>query len=79
VHVRGDVFRKMIVRGRDPITPELATRRFVNSTFVSASRPVSPTTNWRDDFTVVLQDIYAGDALANVVGRLEISPSTWSS
>jgi hypothetical protein len=29
---------------------------------------------WRDDFTVILRDVYAGPALSNVIGRLEISP-----
>jgi chloramphenicol 3-O-phosphotransferase len=74
VHVRGDVFRKMIVRGRDPITPELgeeAMRQLDLRQRIAAS-----VTNeyWHDDFTVVLQDIYAGKGLTNVVGRLEISP-----
>ena len=74
VHVRGDVFRKMIVRGRDPITPELgdeALRQLDLRQRIAAS---VANDYWRDDFTVVLQDIYAGDGLANVVGRLEISP-----
>jgi hypothetical protein len=74
VHVRGDVFRKMIVRGRDPITPELgdeALRQLDLRQRIAAS---VANDYWRDDFTVVLQDIYAGGALPNVVGRLEISP-----
>ena len=74
VHVRGDVFRKMIVRGRDPISPELgdeALRQLDLRQRIAAS---VANDYWRDDFTVVLQDIYAGAALANVVGRLEMSP-----
>jgi len=74
VHVRGDVFRKMIVRGRDPIAPELgdeALRQLDLRQRIAAS---VANDYWRDDFTVVLQDVYAGGALANVVGRLEISP-----
>jgi cytidylate kinase len=74
VHVRGDVFRKMIVRGRDPITPELgdeALRQLDLRQRIAAS---VANDYWRDDFTVVLQDIYAGNGLANVVSRLEISP-----
>jgi chloramphenicol 3-O-phosphotransferase len=74
VHVRGDVFRTMIVRGRDPITPELgeeALRQLDLRQRIAAS---VANDYWRDDFTVVLQDIYAGGALPNVVGRLEISP-----
>src|ERR1700691_619559 len=74
VHVRGDVFRKMIVRGRDPITPELgdeALRQLDLRQRIAAS---VANDYWRDDFTVVLQDIYAGGALTNVVERLEIAP-----
>jgi hypothetical protein len=74
VHVRGDVFRKMIVRGRDPIAPELgdeALRQLDLRQRIAAS---VANDYWLDDFTVVLQDIYAGEGLANVVGRLEISP-----
>jgi len=74
VHVRGDTFRTMIVRGRDPITPELgdeALRQLDLRQRIAAS---VANEYWRDDFTVVLQDIYAGGALNNVVGRLEISP-----
>jgi chloramphenicol 3-O-phosphotransferase len=74
VHVRGDVFRTMIVRGRDPITPELgeeALRQLDLRQRIAAS---VANDYWRDDFTVVLQDIYVGAALPNVVGRLEISP-----
>src|ERR1700690_797865 len=74
VHVRGDVFRRMIVRGRDPIAPELgdeALRQLDLRQHIAAS---VANEYWRDDFTVVLQDIYAGEGLANVVGHLEISP-----
>jgi cytidylate kinase len=74
VHVRGDVFRRMIVRGRDPIAPELGdeARRQLDLRQRIAANVANE--YWRDDFTVVLQDIYAGEGLANVVGRLEISP-----
>jgi len=52
-----------------------ARRRGASSTRPSSAHRGSVANDyWRDDFTVVLQDIYAGDALANVVGRLEISP-----
>jgi len=74
VHLRGDVFRKMIVRGRDPIAPELgdeALRQLDLRQRIAAS---VANDYWRDDFTVVLQDIYVGSSLPNVVGRLEISP-----
>jgi adenylate kinase len=74
VHLHGDAFRTMIVRGRDPIAPELgdeALRQLDLRQRIAAS---VANDYWRDDFTVVLQDIYVGSALPNVVGRLEISP-----
>jgi cytidylate kinase len=74
VHVRGDVFRKMIVRGRDPITPELGEEALRQLDLRQRIAAGVANEYWRDDFTVVLQDIYAGAALDNVVGRLEISP-----
>jgi chloramphenicol 3-O-phosphotransferase len=74
VHLRGDVFRKMIVRGRDPITPALGDEALRQLDLRQRIAAGVANDYWRDDFTVVLQDIYAGPALANVVGRLEISP-----
>jgi cytidylate kinase len=74
VHVRGDVFRKMIVRGRDPITPELGDEALRQLDLRQRLAADVANDYWRDDFTVVVQDIYAGSALNNVVGRLEISP-----
>ena len=64
----------MIVRGRDPIAPELgdeALRQLDLRQRIAAS---VANDYWRDDFTVVLQDIYVGSSLPNVVGRIEISP-----
>jgi hypothetical protein len=74
VHVRGDLFRKMIVRGRDPITPELGDEALRQLDLRQRLAASTANDYWRDDFTVVVQDIYAGAALNNVVGRLEISP-----
>lgn len=74
VHLRGDVFRKMIVRGRDPIAPELGDEALRQLDLRQRIAANVANDYWRDGFNVVLQDIYAGAALANVVGRLEISP-----
>ena len=64
----------MIVRGRDPITPELGDAALRQLDLRQRIAANVANDYWRDDFTVVLQDIYAGAALANVVGRLEMSP-----
>lgn len=74
VHLRGDVFRKMIVRGREPITEELGDEALRQLDLRQRIAADVANDYWRDDFTVVLQDIYIGAALPNVVGRLEISP-----
>jgi dephospho-CoA kinase len=74
VHVRGDVFRKMIVSGRDPIAPTLGDEALRQLDLRHRLAVSAANDYWHDDFTVVLQDIYAGAALTNVVERLEISP-----
>lgn len=74
VHLRGDIFRKMIVTGRDPITPELGDEAMRQLDLRQRLAASAANEYWRDDFTVVLQDIYAGAALSNVLGRLAISP-----
>lgn len=73
-HVRGDVFRKMIVSGRDPIAPTLGDEAMRQLDLRQRLAASAANDYWRDEFTVVLQDIYVGTALANVIGRLEISP-----
>lgn len=74
VHVRGDLFRKMIVSGRDPITPgfgneadrQLGLRRELAAMTALAYREAG--------FTVVLQDVYVGPHLVEMVDRLDVSP-----
>jgi hypothetical protein len=74
VDVRGDAFRTMIVNGRDPIEPPLGDEALRQLDLRQRIAANVANEYWRDEFTVVLQDIYAGPALSNVIGRLEISP-----
>src|SRR5579863_989272 len=74
VHVRGDAFRKMIVSGRDPIAPSLGEEALRQLDLRQRLAVAVANEYWRDDFTVVVQDIYVGRALSNVVERLEVSP-----
>lgn len=74
VHLRGDVFRTMIERGRDPIAPELGDEALRQLDLRQRIAADAANTYWHEDFTVVLQDLYAGASLPNVVGRLEITP-----
>lgn len=69
-HVRGDVFRRFIVEGRDPIDPplsgeaqrQLALRRALAAEAALAYRTAG--------FTTILQDLYLGSHLVEVVERL---------
>lgn len=73
-HVHGDLFRRMIASGRDPITvplgPEahrqLELRERLGATVADAY--------WRAGFSTVLQDIYVGVALRRVLDCLEATP-----
>jgi predicted kinase len=70
VHLRGDVFRKMIVAGRDPIVSPLspeAVRRLELRRWLAA---LVAGEYLRDGFTVVLQDIYVGADLSDILTRL---------
>jgi adenylate kinase family enzyme len=74
VHLRGDIFSSMIINGRVPPEPPLddeALRQLDLRQRIAAN---VANEYWRDDFTVILRDVYAGAALSNVIGRLEISP-----
>lgn len=74
VHVRGDAFRTMIVNGRDPIEPPLDDEALGQLDLRQRIAANVANEYWREEFTIVMQDIYAGPALSNVIGRLEISP-----
>lgn len=74
VHLQGDIFSSMIINGREPPEPPLddeALRQLDLRQRIAAN---VANEYWRDDFTVILRDVYAGTALSNVIGRLEISP-----
>src|SRR5487761_316908 len=52
VHVRGDLFRKLIVRGRDPISPELSDEALRQLDLRQRIAASVANDYWRDDFTV---------------------------
>jgi hypothetical protein len=74
VHLRGDVFRKMIVSGRDPIAAPLGEEAIRQLALRQQLAVDAANRYWREQFTVVLQDIYLGVALTDVVAGLHISP-----
>jgi predicted kinase len=74
VHLRGDVFRKMIVRGRDPLGPELGSEALAQLALRRRLATSTALEYHQAGFTVVLQDIYIGEALSQVVTDLEVTP-----
>lgn len=73
-HLRGDVFRRMIVSGREemrPDAPEEALRQLELRYRLAAQ---AARTYWSAGFDVVLQDNYYGSALPRMLGLLEGAP-----
>ncbi|MFJ6614751.1 AAA family ATPase [Streptomyces sp. NPDC091289] len=74
VHVRGDVFRRMIVSGRAEMTPDeaeearsqLDLRQRISAQVADAYA--------RDGWTAVVQDIVLGEDLPRYVGRVRTRP-----
>ncbi len=64
----------MIVTGRDPISPNLGPEAVRQLELRRRLAATTANTYWGDGFTVVLQDIYVGQALTEIVDLLEISP-----
>jgi len=70
VHLRGDVFRRMIVAGRDPIAPPLGPEAVRQLELRRRLAALCAREYLREGFTVVLQDIYIGPDLSDVLTRL---------
>jgi predicted kinase len=74
VHLRGDVFRKMIVSGREEMRenpPEEALRQLRLRYRLAAD---AARTYWAHGFTVALQDNYYGEELPRMLSLLEGCP-----
>jgi predicted kinase len=74
VHLRGDVFRRMIVNGRVEMTPDAPDEahrqlRLRYDLAIQAARTYA-----RAGFTVVYQDVILGPDLAYVAGRMADLP-----
>jgi len=71
VHLRGDIFRKMVVNGREDMSPEpsaeaLAQLELRHGLTVETARAYADA-----GFTVVLQDVILGSHLAGILAGLE--------
>lgn len=77
VHVRGDVFRRMIVNGRTEMGPADPEPEAVRQLHLRYELAIDVADRYATaGFAVVLQDIILGDDLAWVVNRIRIRPVT---
>lgn len=67
VHLRGDVFRKMMVNGRVPIEPPLSDEAFAQLRLRYQLAATAAHQYCEAGFTVVYQDVILGDVLNEVV------------
>jgi chloramphenicol 3-O-phosphotransferase len=74
VHLRGDVFRRMIVAGRAPVTAALGPEASEQLALRRSLATHAAETYRAARFDVVLQDIYLGDALEAVLSDLPTPP-----
>ncbi len=74
VHLRGDLFRRMIVSGREEMAdpPSQEALRQLHLRYRLAAQAAGG--YWEAGFSVVLQDNYYGPDLANMVALLEDIP-----
>jgi cytidylate kinase len=74
VHLRGDLFRRMIVTGQAPITPEMDDAAFGQLKLRYRLACQAADSYAKAGFTVVLQDVVVGELLAEFIDGIETRP-----
>ena len=74
VHLRGDVFRRMIVTGQAPITPELSPEATAQLDLRYRLAAHAAEEYAGAGFAVVLQDVLLGPALPALLDRIRVRP-----
>ena len=74
VHLRGDVFRRFIVAGRAPMTPDLDDEGVAQLRLRRELAARTADDYWRAGFDVVVQDALIGTALPQFVDSLTATP-----
>lgn len=77
VHLRGDVFRKMIVTGREEMTSQPTPQALEQLELRYRLAAQAARGYWEAGFSVVLQDNYYGPDLAGMVDLLGGIPCGW--
>lgn len=74
VHLRGDLFRRMVVNGRADMTPEPSDDAVRQLRLRYRLTATVADDYFREGFTVVAQDVILGEHLADVVGLIRQRP-----
>jgi cytidylate kinase len=74
VHLRGDLFRRMIVTGQAPITPEMDDAAVGQLKLRYRLACQAADSYAQAGFTVVLQDVVVGELLAEFIDGIETRP-----
>lgn len=74
VHLRGDVFRRMVVSGREEMTAEPSAEAFRQLNLRYDLATACAGMYFAAGFDVVLQDIYIGKVLPEVIARITQRP-----
>jgi cytidylate kinase len=74
VHVRGDLFRRMVVNGRADMTPEPSGEALRQLRLRHRLTAATCDGYFREGFTVVAQDVVLGEHLAEMVDAIRSRP-----
>jgi chloramphenicol 3-O-phosphotransferase len=74
VHVRGDVFRRMVVSGRAEMTPEPSTEAVRQLRLRYRLAAQVSDAYYDEGFTVIIQDVILGDHLADMTTMIRSRP-----
>lgn len=74
VHLRGDLFRRMVVGGRADMTPGLSEEAVRQLRLRHRLTALVADEYFREGFTVVAQDVILGDHLPELVERIHARP-----
>ncbi|UNO38834.1 AAA family ATPase [Streptomyces sp. MST-110588] len=74
VHLRGDTFRRMVVNGAVPMTPDADERALAQLRLRHRLTAVSADQYASEGFTVIAQDILLGEHLRELTGQIRTRP-----
>jgi broad-specificity NMP kinase len=74
VHVRGDLFRRMVVSGRADMTPDPSAEAIAQLRLRYKLTAATCDAYFREGFTVVAQDVILGEHLREIVGHITSRP-----